>query len=143
MKFKDPTGAVVIDLTPSTVEPVGGYLVESYDEGVRTWQRFWVYGVYMNDRAETSSPVLDGRTIELVVYIEGDDWSVVSARRAALLTLVETPGWQLEVDGITWVCYPADSNSPMPPEGDQSTWRRVSLSVPVRHPLDIYATEES
>src|SRR5690349_8069399 len=129
MDVKDPSGTVVVTLGDDD-DIVDGYLATYYDEGERKFKRIttesnWVDGVF---------PVissLDGKNIQLKVYIEGTDWADVTAKWAALRDAVEVEDWQLAYGAVTWICDRADSSAPLPTYGIASTWREVTLTIPV------------
>lgn len=129
MRILDAAGAEVLVIGDNA--PVGGYVVDVYDEGERSWRRITTDSPFVHGDFEVSA-ALDGRSIIVSVVVTGPDWATITGRVAALLDAVEVPGWQLEVGGKTWVCRPADSAAPVPPMGMNSGYRRVTLTIPVR-----------
>lgn len=134
MIVKNPAGATVLTIGDNSV--VGGYLGTVYQESERTFRRTVVTSPVVDDEFETQA-VLAGRTLTVQVYIEGTNWAQVSTRRSALLAAVEVTGWQLTVGSVTWICRKADSTSPIPPQGIDSTWRTVTLTIPVAQQVGI------
>lgn len=128
MIVKNPAGTTVLTLGDTAV--VGGYLATLYDESDRTFRRVTVSNPVVDGDAETQA-VLNGQTVTVQVYIEGTSWADATAKRAALIAAVEVHHWQLTVGSVTWVCRKADSASPIPPGGTASTWRVVTLTIPV------------
>jgi hypothetical protein len=129
VRVLDPAGAEVLVLGDNSIE--GGYLVEVYDEGERTYRRVTTDSPFVHGSFEVAA-ALAGRTLTVVVLVTGPDWATISARTEALLEAVEVPKWRLEVAGKTWVCEVADSSAPVPPLGTNSSWRRVTLTIPAR-----------
>lgn len=129
MIVKDSSGTTVLTLGDTGV--VGGYLVTNYEEGDRISDSQDVSGRFVDDDFEMHSR-LKGIRLAVDVYIEGSDWADVKAKRDALLAAVEARRWQLVIGSVTWKCRRANSSSPMPAAGIDSTWRHVSLSIPVR-----------
>ncbi len=130
MKVLNPDG-VTVEVEMGDERPVGGYLVTSYDEGSRTWRRQSTASPYVDGEFETAA-ALAGRVVTVSVFIQAANWAAVSVLHEALLDAVEVSGWWLEVNaGKTWLCRVADSASPMPPAGENSTWREVTLTIPV------------
>jgi hypothetical protein len=134
MIVKSPAGVTVVTIGDTAV--VGGYLGTVYQEGERAWRRIVHTSPVVDGDFETQA-VLAGRTLTVEVYIEGSDWAQVSTRRATLLAAVEIPRWQLTVGTVTWICRPADSLSPIPPQGNASTWRVVTLTIPVDQQIGV------
>ena len=111
---------------------VGGYVIlAGLDFGDRLWRREVEESIHV-DYAYTVTATLAMRTITVPLLIEGTDWDQVTARYEALLAAVEVHGWRLVVNGQTWKCDPADSTAPLPPDGSESTWRVVTLTVSAR-----------
>jgi hypothetical protein len=129
VRILDPDGVEVLVIGDNAV--VDSYVAEVYDEGERTWRRITTDSPFVHGTFPIIE-TLDGRGLALSVVVTGPDWATITARVDALLDAVEVPGWQLEVGGKTWACRPADSTSPVPPMGTNSSWRRVSLTFPVR-----------
>lgn len=129
MRILSPAGAEVLVLGDNA--SVGGYAVEVYDEGERTWRRITTDSPFVHGTFPVAE-ALDGRGLTLSVVVTGPDWATITARVDDLLDAVEVPGWHLEVGGKTWACRPADSTSPVPPMGMNSSWRRVTLTFPVQ-----------
>lgn len=129
MIIRDPDGVSVLTLGDEQLD--AGYVVDSYDEGERSWRRITTDSPFVHGVFEVTA-ALDGRSITLGIVVKGADWATITGRVSDLLDAVEVPGWQLEVDGVTWVCRPADSYAPMPALGVNSDHRRVTLTFPVR-----------
>lgn len=118
-------------LTLGDEAPVDGFLVTGYSEGARTFKRLTTESPFVDGDFELQSS-LAGRINTLSIYIEGADWDEATAKHAEVLAIVEVPGWQLAIGGVVWTCRPADSESPMPPKGNASDFREVTLTFPVK-----------
>lgn len=129
MRILDPAGVEVLVVGDNAA--VGGYIVDVYDEGDRSWRRIETDSPFVHGTFPITE-TLDGRSLILSVVVTGPDWATITGRVDALLDAVEVPGWRLEVGGKTWVCRPAASSAPLPPMGMNSDHRRVTLTFPVR-----------
>jgi len=130
VNVRDAAGTLLLDLS------AGGYEVDF--DGVR-------YGATVWNRSTSSSPWVDGRSLDLAtkgtpeigltLRVLGADNGEVGSRLSTLIAAVEQLAWVLEVvvdsESTTWRAECADSEwSPLTVEMD-NLFRTVTLTVPV------------